>query len=244
MNSRLTILRSLLLLSSITALFTTCQKIFQAPQRTGPLAPPDSAFVPDQLDSDYYQKSFLRYKNAVYDKSVKSVQLVNKETPTQLPVLHLNEADTLQLRFDVLAESHQTTSYHYTLQHCDANWQPSSLLPYEYIEGYSRGQLNSPEYSRQINTPYQHYRLPIPNEQMRLTKSGNYLLKVIKDTIPEQLVFTQRFRVVDQQVAIEGKLRSPQKPDLKQTAHALDFIVKLGDYKVDNPLQNVRSQIY
>src|SRR5579862_6247736 len=77
----------------------------------------------------------LRYDNYIYKDYIKSVQLHQIGWKFSPPLIALNSGDLLQLDFDDLAGDF--IQYSYTLVHCDANWQPSDIVPFDYLGGFS-----------------------------------------------------------------------------------------------------------
>lgn len=69
--------------------------------------------------------STLRYENYVYEKEIKSVQLLQSASGFNFPVLSLGAGETLTLDFDQMVS--ERDYYQYTLIHCNADWTPSEL---------------------------------------------------------------------------------------------------------------------
>ena len=63
---------------------------------------------------------------------------------------------------------------------------------FEFLEGFNREELREHSFSINTITTYIHYQLRIPNNEVRWTKSGNYLLHVYDDDTGEPLI-TRRF---------------------------------------------------
>jgi len=160
-----------------------------------------SFFTPSML----HAQDTTRYGNRIYKDYIKSVQLHQIGLKFSLPQIALHSGDRLQLDFDDLAGDY--IKYSYTLVHCDANWQPSDIVAFDYLGGYSQDDIT--DYSFSFNTfqTYTHYRLIIPNANMQMLLSGNYVLKVFKDNNPDSLVFTRKVMVYENGVAIQGSER-------------------------------------
>lgn len=135
----------------------------------------------------------------------------NKQHPVR-PVLYLNGGivdnsdpeNILEFSFDELSqESHQ---YTFTLLHLNADMTESSLMSSEYLRGFTTKDITDYEYSHNTAIEYTHYTFTIPNEDMTLTASGNYVVKVYEDGDPDKIVFFKTFFVVDPQVAISYNL--------------------------------------
>jgi hypothetical protein len=156
-------------------------------------------------DNQVASSSPIRYDNWIYKNYIKSVQLHMIGYKFSPPVIALHSGDLLQLDFDDLAGDY--IQYSYTLVHCDADWQPSDMVAFDYLRGFS--QDNITEYYASFNTfqSYTHYRLVFPNSNMQMLISGNYLLKIFKDNNPDSLVITRKVMVYENGVKIHGRER-------------------------------------
>lgn len=102
--------------------------------------------------------------------------------------------------------SHDVHQYTYTVVHTDRFWQPDELMSSEYLGGFTTKDVTDYEHSLNTRQIYTHYRLTLPNEDMTLRVSGNYLIRVYEDGNPDQIVVEQRLRIVDEQVALVGHI--------------------------------------
>src|SRR6056297_1779394 len=129
-------------------------------------------------------------REVVVDERIKTIQLYREGWKMSYPILRLNEQAPLVLEFDELGEEIGTFSYR--VVHCDADWRRSDMSEQQYMEGYFENQVR--DYRTSFNTyySYTHYTLRLPNEELQLKLSGNYLLVVYRDYDPSQVVFTKR----------------------------------------------------
>ena len=125
----------------------------------------------------------------------KSVQVWVNDNDQAPPVLFLNGPDRLVISFDELAE--ERSYLRYFLTHCNAQWQPDGLVANEFLDGFNDGSVEDYDYSRGTTVHYVNYRITIPNEDMRPTISGNYLLEVYEDGQPDKILLQVRFYVAE-----------------------------------------------
>ena len=96
----------------------------------------------------------------------------------------MGSSSRLILKFD--EHSRDPKNFHYTLVHCDAGWNPSRLATSEYMQGFSDNPVNDYAFSINTTIPFVNYRLALPNDDVRILVSGNYLLKIWEDNKKEK----------------------------------------------------------
>jgi hypothetical protein len=142
------------------------------------------------------------------------------------------------LSFDDLS-GEEYKDYVYTIQHCNANWEPSSLLEAEYIDGFTEELIENYEYSFKTKTTYTHYSLYLPNEDMTFTKSGNYLLKVYENEAEKRLALTRRFMVVEPLVSVIPDVVRPAMVSKSDSHQEIDFRITHKGFEIRNPRQEL-----
>ncbi|MBC35629.1 MAG: hypothetical protein CL663_06275 [Bacteroidetes bacterium] len=157
------------------------------------------------------------------------------------PILKLYESETILLEFDDLY-SDQIRDYQFTLIHCDQNWEKSDLSQYDYLEGYPNEYITDYEYSVNTLVPYIHYRAEIPGQNLKITKSGNYLLRVFLND-PEEIILQLRLYVIDEKVEISGKIINPVNSAKRFTHQEISFTIKLNQIQIYNPNEEVKLSI-
>ena len=95
------------------------------------------------------------------------------------PVVDMTSDETITFSFDEM--SHQYRRFTYRIQHCNALWEPSDILESEYLDGFNDQPIDDWENSLNTTFDYTHYRLTIPNDEVKLKLSGNYRLSVCED---------------------------------------------------------------
>ncbi len=186
----------------------------------------------------------LRYEDYEYLPFIKTV-LLHKDlgnptsTNDQLSdaIINLNTSDKLLLSFDDLEGG--TKDFSYTFIHCDAHWQPSDIDVFSYLKGYTEDRLT--DYHSSYNTlqPYTHYNLSFPNENIRPTKSGNYVILIYADNDKEKPVLTRRFMIVDRHVTIKGLVNQALTVNDRFKKQQIDFSVFYTGYPIFNPFDEL-----
>ena len=84
---------------------------------------------------------------------------------------------TLELSFDDLEGDQK--DYYYKIEQMNYDWTPSSLLASQYIEGFQSQIIFNVENSFNTFQNYTHYSVRFPNQNTRITKSGNYEISIL-----------------------------------------------------------------
>lgn len=184
-------------------------------------------------DRKYY------YENAVYRENIKTVMMYRLGYELSNPVLFANEDVQLLFQFDDLADEEK--DYFYTIIHCDGNWNESYLSQADYLNGFPENPLLDYKLSFNTTFNYTHYELLIPNENVKLNYSGNYVLVVYEGNDKSKVVITQRFYVVETRVTIDATVRRATFDAYKGSNHEIDFTVAYNDnFRIENPLKDVK----
>ncbi len=183
----------------------------------------------------------MRYENYIYKENIKTILLHKQGWELSYPIINLNSEDKLKLSFDDL--DGDIKDYYYTIIHCDASWQPSDLLPADYIEGFIENQIQDYKYSFNTLYRYIHYNLIIPNENIKPKISGNYILKVYEDYDETNLVLTKRFVIVEHKVTISANVKRATLLDLRRSSHEIDFTLSYSAYSINNPYRDIKVVI-
>jgi len=174
------------------------------------------------FSQEYFQENFLRYDDYVYKKNIRTVLLSRDDWEFSAPVIRLGTNEKLKLSFDDL--DGDSKNYRFTIVHCDAAWNPtSSLLQSEYINGFFDDNILDYSYSANTIQRYVHYQLLFPTENLKPSKSGNYLLKVFIGYDQQDIALTKRFMVLDERVNIVPDIHRARDVLRRREVHYLDL---------------------
>ncbi|MCF8369390.1 MAG: DUF5103 domain-containing protein [Bacteroidales bacterium] len=183
---------------------------------------------------------YIQLSNQVFNSKIKTVQFYREGWDLSPPVIKLNSNEKLVLSFDDLEADGK--EFMFTIRHCDANWLPSILEKYQYIDGYEEDYIYEYEFSVNTIVPYTHYELLFPTTAMKPTLPGNYMLKVFVDT-EDSIFFTRRFMVLDQKVNTEGKVKQATTIDDRNYKQEVDFEIISPNYQILNPYVDLKVTI-
>lgn len=160
----------------------------------------------------------------VYEKNLKTVRLHPPEWEEGYPVYDLNSDNYLLFGFDQIESP--VESFYYTIIHCTYDWKPSELMFFEYADGFEENEILDYEESQSTFVPYTHFTLEIPNRDVTLTKSGNYLLVVYsKNDDKIKILITKRFMVYESIVEVDARVNPCVVSDYRKAYQKLDFTV-------------------
>ena len=180
------------------------------------------------------------FPDAVFGKSIKTVQFYKEGWDFSYPILDLNDNSSLHLSFDDLNNNIKNLNYVVVL--CDADWMPSRLVYTEYLDGFYQNTITTYQSSFSTHISYVHYSLQLPNENIKLKLSGNYIVLVYEDNEDNPL-FIKRFVAVDQKVNININVKRPTLPRYQNNYQEIDFSIFHGNFPIENPYQTVKTVI-
>jgi len=144
-------------------------------------------------------------------------------------VLVLDELEPLHISFDEM--SHDVHFYTYSVEMLN-----SDLLSGEYLTGFTTKDISEYEHSTNTSREYTHYWFDFPNEDMTLTKSGQYRLTIYEDGDKDKKIAEVDFCVVEPLVKIDAKVRANTDIEYNGRYQQLDIDVALNtEESVQNP---------
>lgn len=194
--------------------------------------------VKEETKIEEAQEPVLQFRDHIYKENIHTVQLYGADDQLSFPVIFLGDNKQLELHFDELNGSLQTYSYKFV--HCNANWEPSDLIAQEYISGFMNGFIEEFDYSFNTFFPYIHYELSFPNQEIKFTKSGNYLLKVYANNNEEDLVLTSRFYVVEKRISIKTNVQMATLARHRDYKQEVDFTIQHPTYAIQDPYRDLK----
>lgn len=189
-----------------------------------------------------YQDTNGELREMVIDPNVKTIQIYREGWPLSYPVVKLQGDVPLVLEFDDLSKN--PSNLLYKVVHCNSDWTPSDLMEHEYMEGFPENQVPGGTPSFNTYYTYQHHLLKIPNEDIRLLVSGNYLLVVYPEWDTDNVSFTSRFMVTEGRVDISATASIPVLNQYQGCCQEVDFTVNHSGVTMDDPFSETSAAIY
>jgi hypothetical protein len=159
------------------------------------------------------------------------------------------------VQFDDFEDNPQ--NYYFTVIHCDKDWNPSPLNFADYADGFTDNPIT--DYSFSFNTlqHYIHYQFTLPNENIKIKLSGNYLV-LVHDNDETKPVLTLRFYVFEPLTQITATAHRATLTEYMKTKQEVDFTLKNGftcydpfgeisvvisqNFRFDNAIRNLKPQ--
>ncbi len=175
------------------------------------------------------------------DPKIKTVLFFSEGWEFSMPVLELGSSQRLVFKFDEL--SRDPKSFNYTLVHCDADWNPSRLVTSEYIDGFQENPINDYAFSLNTTIPFINYQLMLPNDNVKILLSGNYLLKIWDGTNKESPVLIRPFYVTEKMVTITCEVQNATYEGYNGSSQQLSFAVNYSKLTVTDPLNEIKTVV-
>jgi hypothetical protein len=175
------------------------------------------------------------------DSKLHTVLFFTEGWEFSLPVLVPGSNQRLLLKFDEL--SRNPRNYLYTIVHCDADWFTSRLVSAEYMAGFAENSFNDYAFSINTTIPYINYRLFLPNDDVKILVSGNYLLKVWDSSNKEKPVLIRPFYVSEKEVEISGEIRKATFEGYKGPSQQVAFAIDYPKFIITDPLNEIKATV-
>jgi len=135
-----------------------------------------------------------------------------------------------------------TKNYWYTVEHCTSDWQTSKITSIDYLDGFSDDRIINYHYSSNTTRKYTHYELNLPNTQVKPKIGGNYILKVYLNGDKNQPVISQRFYVLDSQIAIAAEITNSLQVADRNSKQKINFTLN-HSMPIPNPYQDLKAVV-
>ncbi|MFP4556772.1 MAG: DUF5103 domain-containing protein [Bacteroidales bacterium] len=183
-------------------------------------------------------KNKLEFVNS---PDIKSVKLHKLGWELSEAALELRSNDKLLISFDDISDNPK--SYSYTIAHCDSEWIPSSLFFNDFADGFEINEIRDYSYSSGTIFDFMHCRLEIPNDDIKLKISGNYIIKIFNTYEPEEILIQRKFIVYESLVGISSKIRQPSAGLQRQSGQQMELKVNTSEIRVSDPFSEVKTVV-
>ncbi|MDR3261884.1 MAG: DUF5103 domain-containing protein [Tannerella sp.] len=181
------------------------------------------------------------YRTEIYTNQIKSLQVKVEGELISEPYIELNGDKALEINFDAL--NHSQGRYVYSIIHCDADWQKSTLSPIEYMDGFQGMTID--DFAQPINTTthYINYRLYLPNDNIRFKVSGNYAILVSEEDTPDKVVFSARFAVYESLIGIRAEVSGNTDVGFHKIHQQVSFQIDTKNLSIMYPQTDLKIRV-
>lgn len=181
-------------------------------------------------------QDYSNYKS----NEVGAVEFYRKGYTLSIPATELYSSDYLELRFDIFSIDREVLQYKVEL--CDYNWTAVEVSPFDYIEGFHENTLDP--YSISINTTveYVHYRLQLPNDDLTILMSGNYIVTVFRQDEFDHPLLKRRFIVYEDLAAVSLEI-DQLKSESSQINQELNVSINTENVSLNEMAGNIQLMI-
>ena len=173
----------------------------------------------------------------IFDPNFRTLKTSVPENFMAMPVIRLGSDDKINFTFDEIGN---TNSYlQYRLIHCDAQWNPSSLVESEYLSGFNYADIDDYAFSSNTYVHYTNYSITIPNTRISPTISGNYLLQVYNPDDPDRTILQARFAVSENAFPIMAEATSRTDRGFNTTWQQVNVRLNTGTFRIPNPYSDI-----
>jgi len=169
---------------------------------------------------------------------IKSVVFNPLRSNEYAPIIKLGSS--FMLEFDDLDGDQK--EYRYTIEHLDYNWESSNLNSTEFLDGFDNDLLRDFENSFNTLQDYTHYSVRIPNDNVRIKISGNYIISIYNDD--DEVVFTKPFIVYNPLVDVGVSTHRNRDISSINSKQNIQFIISHPNLTINSPSNEIKVAIY
>lgn len=169
----------------------------------------------------------------ILDSNIHTVLVHPTNNPLGLPLITLNENAPLSISFDDFKASYQ--DYYYAVELMNADWTPVQMNAFDYVQGFNQNKIVDYAVSSVAAQRYYHYQFSFPNANCAPKLSGNYRLKVYKNGNPDAVIFTHRFYVVGNEVALKASIVEPFDGNISKTHQKMQVTAEVKNIPFFQP---------
>lgn len=175
----------------------------------------------------------------IFNRNIKTLTLTVDDDPTLPPYLLYASRQYIDIEWDEM--SHDYKRYRYHIDHCDWDWNVTDgIFESDYLEGLNDQLVEDFEKSFNTTQIYTHYRLRIPNKELRLRLSGNYRVLIYEEDEEDSPVLEARFCIYEREAGIVAQLSSNTDVDFNDRHHQMTLSVGFGGLQVFDPMQELK----
>ena len=168
---------------------------------------------------------------------IRSLSVKNVDNFMAPAVIRLGTDDKLAINFDIIGDQHEYLRYR--LVHLNADGKKSHLMESDYLGGFNEAEVNDYAYSSNTFVHYVNYNIEIPNPDMPILASGEYLMEVYAEHDPEEILLAVPFSITEGRSAVVGKVTSRTDKGYNTEYQQLSVEIDANGLGAINPYQDL-----
>lgn len=174
-------------------------------------------------------------KDVLEPEYIKTIILRPTNANNFAPIIPLGQSFIFS--FDDLND--EPVDYYYKIEHYTFDWKLSDLSDREYIDGYNEDRIRNYENSFNTLQFFTHYSVVFPNENTRITKSGNYKITVMNED--DAIIFTRRFVLYESKVTVGVSVHKSRDINALNEKQTVQFIINHPNLLINNPKEEIKT---
>lgn len=171
-------------------------------------------------------------------QQIKSVIIKNSQKDFSETTQPLNSSFTFS--FDDIVGNQD--EYYYLITLCEIDWTPSKIPTSYYIDGFNNMQINDMENSFGTLHNYTHYTFSIPNDDTKITKSGNYLFQILN--IDNEVVCERKIVLYENKVSVSINISESRDLSLFNEKQAVSMMINNNGLPINYPNSEIKTFIF
>jgi hypothetical protein len=190
------------------------------------------------IKSHFFLIIVIFYNSNGQENLIKSIQLLDSNFENEKFIF--NEFEKINVVFDELTNKYK--NYYYEIDHYDFDWNLSELKKSEFLDGFDNTRIIN--YFKSYNTiqPYINYQFQIPNRNFKITKSGNYIVKVKNSK--GKYVFKRKFIYLKQKSLGSIEISKAREINFQDSNQKLKVTINCNDCNFSNNSFTYKLVVY
>lgn len=193
----------------------------------------------------FFSNLIQAQKPIVFSSSIFTPQIYIENTWNTLPIIALNDENKLILSFDDM--NTEAIRYTYRINHCDEHFNPTeNLFESAYLQATSNELLlENYEPSRNTVTPYNHYQLTLPNDDVKMLLPGNYSITIEQedDDGGKTEALKAFFMILDHKVKINAQISTKTDIDFNHKHQQISVGINHASLNLHNPIDELKCVV-
>ena len=178
-------------------------------------------------------------RSVILSERVHTLQVNKNGNWDELPCIPLDGDDRIVISFDEMSHNYRRLTYR--IRHYRSDWSESDLFESDYLDGFNDLPVSDYRNSQNTTFLYTHYTLELPNDDVRLTASGNYEVTITDNSNDEELL-KARFSVFEPGVHISAEVSGNTDMDTNGHNQQMSLTVNYGSLPVNDPEREIIVQ--